>query len=147
MFQIYDVGFCVEEGGSESSWCDVVMLHATRVATWSQYSRNMRDEGGGLLMFDCCTQPSRNIARNMLATFAPWLWIRWLEFDLIPIRGLQMCPMLAPGSESRGASSSVKITMRGSQTLTMNAHLWGMPLLYQLTSWQCRTWESWAMFG
>jgi hypothetical protein len=31
---------------------------------WSQHGRNMREEGGGLLMFDCCTQPSRNIARN-----------------------------------------------------------------------------------
>jgi hypothetical protein len=27
----------------------------------SQYSRNVRGEGGGLLMFECCTQP-----------FAPW---------------------------------------------------------------------------
>jgi hypothetical protein len=33
-----------------------------------QYSRNMREEGGGPLMFECCTQHAHNVARNMLAT-------------------------------------------------------------------------------
>jgi hypothetical protein len=45
-----------------------VMLHATRVATWSQHGRNM-EEGGGLLMFDCCTQPSRNGSQHLLPGF------------------------------------------------------------------------------
>jgi hypothetical protein len=56
-----------------------MMLDVVRntVATWSQYSRNMvtawEEEGGGPLIFGCCMQPTRNIARNVLATFAPWL--------------------------------------------------------------------------
>jgi hypothetical protein len=38
------------------------------VATWSQYNRNMiatwEEEGGGPLIFLCCAQSARNIARN-----------------------------------------------------------------------------------
>jgi hypothetical protein len=63
MLQTCDVGIRVEEESS-SCW----MLHATRVATWSQYSRNMvatlGEEGGGSLIFGCCTQHARNMARN-----------------------------------------------------------------------------------
>jgi hypothetical protein len=58
MLQICDVGICVEEEG-ESSWC--WMLHATRVTTWSKYSRNMgrREEARWCL----------DVARNMLTTW------------------------------------------------------------------------------
>jgi hypothetical protein len=61
MLQTCDGCICVEEGrGSFCCW----MLHATRVATWSEYSRNMGEEGGGPLMFGCCTQHAHNMARN-----------------------------------------------------------------------------------
>jgi hypothetical protein len=53
--QTCDVGFCVEEGGKAPD-VGCCMQHGRNiVATWSQH-----EGGGDLLMFECCTQPSRN---------------------------------------------------------------------------------------
>jgi hypothetical protein len=75
--QTCDVGFISRRRGGGECW----MLHATRVATWSQYSRNMVATWGRREKTRWCL----DVARNMLVTwlamaatcsqhFLPGLW-------------------------------------------------------------------------
>jgi hypothetical protein len=57
--------------GRRGSWC--LTLHATRVATWPRYSRNMGRREERLLMLDVASNRVRNIFHNTFATHSQYL--------------------------------------------------------------------------
>jgi hypothetical protein len=107
-------------------WC--WMLHATRVATWSQHGLLCRgegatdvgcctqhrsqhglieccareeEEGGGLPNVGCCMQHGLQHLLPGLQHLLPGLWNRQLTTDSLPIWRSQRCPMLASRPDVR----------------------------------------------